>query len=190
MVESLSHNWWALALRGIVAILFGLFTFFVPGLTLLYLVILFGAYALLHGVFDLVAAFHHQAGRRWWVLALEGIVGIATGLLTFLWPGITAVALLYLISFWAIFTGILEIAAGIRLRKTIQNEWMFIIMGVLAVLFGMFILASPTVGALAIVIWVGAYALISGVIMLGLAFRLRSIAGHASHPGTPLPHAP
>ena len=173
MLHLLARHWWALALRGVFAVLFGLLTFLIPGITLLTLVLLFGAYAILDGIFDIISAV--KAPGRHWPLVLEGVVGIIIGILTFLWPGITTMVLLYLIAFWAIFTGILEIVAGIRLREVIANEWLLILMGVLSVLFGFLILIFPGAGALAIVIWIGAYALLFGIMLIALAFLLRRI---------------
>jgi uncharacterized membrane protein HdeD (DUF308 family) len=171
MLHLLARHWWALALRGVFAVLFGLLTFLIPGITLLTLVLLFGAYAILDGIFDIVSAV--RAPGRHWPLVLEGVVGIIIGILTFIWPGITTMVLLYLIAFWAIFTGILEIVAGIRLREVIANEWLLILMGVLSVLFGFLILIFPGAGALAIIIWIGAYALLFGIMLIALAFLLR-----------------
>jgi uncharacterized membrane protein HdeD (DUF308 family) len=171
MLHTLTANWWALAIRGMVAVLFGLLTLFLPGITLVTLVLLFGAYALVDGVFNVIAFF--RVASHQWVLLIEGVVGIFAGLLTFAWPAITAIALLYLIAFWAMLTGIFEIVAGIRLRKTIANEWLLLVMGVLSLLFGLLILFAPGTGALAIVLWIGAYALVFGVFLLALAFRLR-----------------
>ncbi len=185
MLETMSKYWWAIALRGLVAVLFGLFTFFVPGITLIYLVFLFGVYALLDGGFSLIASI--ESPSHHWALMLEGIVGILAGILTFIWPGITAVVLLYVIAFWAIFTGILELIAGVRLRRAIANEWMLILMGVASLIFGFLILMAPAAGALAIVIWIGAYALIFGIVSLILAFRLREAQHHLPGPA-PTPH--
>jgi uncharacterized membrane protein HdeD (DUF308 family) len=148
-----------------------LLTFFLPGITLVTLVLLFGAYALVDGVFNVLAFFRFAAQH--WVLLIEGVIGIIVGVLTFAWPAITAIALLYLIAFWAILTGVFEIVAGIRLRKVIANEWFMLLMGVLSALFGLLILFAPGAGALAIVLWIGVYALMFGIIMLALAFRLR-----------------
>jgi uncharacterized membrane protein HdeD (DUF308 family) len=158
MLQLLARRWWALALRGVIAVLFGLLTFFIPGVTLISLVMLFGFYAILDGIFDLVS----------------GIVGIVAGIVTFMWPGITAMFLLYLIAFWAILTGVLEIVAGIRLREVIANEMLLILMGVISTLFGILIIIFPGAGALAIIIWIGAYAVVFGIILIVLAFRLRS----------------
>ena len=171
MLHTLARNWWALALRGLVAVLFGLLTFFLPGITLVTLVLLFGAYALMDGIFNVIACF--RVASHHWALLIEGVIGIIAGILTFAWPAITALVLLYLISFWAIFTGIFEIIAGIRLRKAITNEWLLLVMGALSLLFGILILLAPSVGALAIVLWIGAYALVFGIFLLALAFRLR-----------------
>src|ERR1700726_5189435 len=131
MLQLLALRWWALALRGVIAVLFGLLTFFIPGLTLISLVLLFGFYAILDGIFDIVSAM--KAPGHHWPLLVEGIVGIVAEIVTFMWPGITAMILLYLIAFWAILTGVLEIVAGIRLRAVIANEMLLILMGVLSI---------------------------------------------------------
>jgi len=133
---------------------------------------LFGFYAILDGIFDIVSAI--KAPGHHWPLLVEGIVGIVAGIVTFMWPGITAMFLLYLIAFWAILTGVLEIVAGIRLREVIANEMLLILMGVISTLFGILIIIFPGAGALAIIIWIGAYAVVFGIILIVLAFRLRS----------------
>jgi uncharacterized membrane protein HdeD (DUF308 family) len=115
-----------------------------------------------------------KAPGHHWPLLVEGIVGIVAGIVTFMWPGITAMFLLYLIAFWAILTGVLEIVAGIRLREVIANEMLLILMGVISTLFGILIIIFPGAGALAIIIWIGAYAVVFGIILIVLAFRLRS----------------
>jgi len=172
MLQLLARRWWALALRGVIAVLFGLLTFFIPGVTLISLVLLFGFYAILDGIFDIVSAM--KAPGHHWPLLVEGIVGIVAGIVTFMLPGITAMFLLYLIALWAILTGVLEIVAGIRLREVIANEMLLILMGVISTLFGILIIIFPGAGALAIIIWIGAYAVVFGIILIVLAFRLRS----------------
>jgi uncharacterized membrane protein HdeD (DUF308 family) len=170
----LASNWWALALRGVAGIIFGIIAFVVPGAAIAALVIVFGAYALVDGIFALVAAV--RAGRehaRWGALALEGIVGIIVGAWTFLAPGLTAVALVVLIGAWAVITGALEIAAAIRLRKTIRGEWLLGLAGVFSVLFGIVLWIAPIAGAVVLAWWIGAYAVVFGVMQLALAFRLR-----------------
>jgi uncharacterized membrane protein HdeD (DUF308 family) len=171
MLQALTANWWALALRGLAGVLFGLLTFFLPGMTLVTLVLLFGAYALIDGIFNVFAFF--RVASHHWALLIEGVTGIIAGVLTFAWPAITGLVLLYVIAFWAIFTGVFEIIAGVRLRKVITNEWLLLVMGAASVLFGGLILFAPGAGALVIVLWIGAYALVFGVLLLALAFRLR-----------------
>ncbi len=178
MMGVLARNWWALALRGLLAIVFGLLAFALPGVTLAALVILFGAYALVDGIFALVAAVRAaEAHERWWLFVLEGIAGIAAGVITFMWPGITALALLYLIAWWALITGIFEIAAAIRLRKEISGEWVLALGGVASVIFGVLLLMRPGVGALAVIWLIGTYALVFGLLLLILGFRLRGHSG-------------
>jgi uncharacterized membrane protein HdeD (DUF308 family) len=177
MVIVLARNWWALALRGLFAVLFGIVAFVLPGITLGALVLLYGAYALVDGIFAIAAAVAgRDEGLPWWAMLLEGVVGIAVGVMTFAWPGITALALLYLIAAWAFVTGALEIAAAIRLRKEIRGEWLLALSGVMSVLFGVILVVNPGAGALAVVWLIGAYAIAFGVVLLVLGFRLRSLA--------------
>jgi len=185
MVIALARNWWALALRGVVAVLFGITAFAWPGITLGVLVLLYGAYSLVDGVFALAAALvGSPRGVPWWALLLEGLAGIAVGIMTFAWPGITALVLLYLIAAWAIVTGILEIVTAVRLRREIRGEWVLALSGVLSVLFGLALVVNPGAGALAVVWLIGAYAVASGILMLVLGFQLRSWLRRASSIGT------
>src|SRR5215469_4972806 len=171
----LTRNWWALMVRGIVALLFGFLAFVWPGITLGVLVLLFGAYALVDGIFAVVAAIDNKGTeRKWWTLLIEGFLGIAVGVVTFMWPHITALTLLYLIGIWAIVTGVFEIAEAIRLRKVIKHEWLLALAGIASIIFGVFLFAFPRAGALAVVWWIGAYAIFFGVMMLTLGLRLRS----------------
>src|ERR671921_1256558 len=178
----LSRNWWVLALRGLAAIVFGVLAFLWPSITLFVLVLLFGAYMFVDGIFAIVAAVR-AAGReaRWWLLLIEGILGVLVGIVTFIWPGLTALALLYLVAAWAIVTGILEIVGAIRLRREIEGEWALILAGVLSVIFGVLLAVIPAPAGLLSLTWlIGVYAIVFGVIMLILAFRLRSMAGQES----------
>jgi uncharacterized membrane protein HdeD (DUF308 family) len=187
MLVVLARNWWALALRGAAAILFGVLTFIWPGLTLWALVALFGAYALVDGIFSIVAALRNAGKQKyWWALLLEGLVGVAVGVITFLAPGITAFGLLFMIAVWAIVTGVLEIYAAIKLRKEIEGEWILVLSGLASILFGVLISAFPQSGALSVVLFLGAYMLVFGVLLLILAFKLRSWReGHHHVGGTP-----
>lgn len=171
--NALARHWWVVGLRGLVAILFGIVAIVWPGMTLAVLVLLFGAYALVDGILDIFAAIRGDASHRVWML-VEGIVGVGAGLAAFFWPGLTALVLLYIIAFWAIITGVLEIVEAIRLRQVISNEVALIIGGVLSVLFGILLLAAPGTGALAVVFIIGIYAIIFGIALLALAWRLRA----------------
>lgn len=172
--DLLAKNWWALVLRGVAGIVFGILAFVMPVVTLAALVLLFGAYALVDGIFNIVAAATGGRGARpWWALLLAGLAGIGAGLVTFFMPGLTALALAYLIGIWAIVTGVLEIVAAVRLRKEIRNEWLLGLSGALAVAFGALLLFAPGAGALAMVLWIGAYALVYGALLVFLGFRLR-----------------
>ena len=176
MLPVLARNWWALALRGLAAILFGVLAFAWPGITLFVLVLFFGAYMLVDGIFAIVAAVR-AAGEedRWWLLLIEGILGVLAGLVAFFWPGLTALALLYFIAAWAIVTGIMEIVAAIRLRQEIEGEWALGLSGLLSVIFGILLVVLPAPAGLLSLVWlVGAYAVATGVLLLILAFRVRS----------------
>jgi len=167
-----------LLVRGIFAILFGIAAFIWPGLTIEILVSLFGAYALVDGIFAVIVGIQ-QGGeaKRWWAVVLEGIAGIVLGVLILVWPGTTATVLLAFIAAWAIVTGMLEIAAAIGLRKVIQGEWTLILAGAASVLFGGLLILQPTAGAVAIIWLIGAYAIVFGVLFSILAFELRRL-GH------------
>src|SRR5215510_5979407 len=185
MFNLMTQNWWAIALRGLVAVLFGIAAFMWPGITLRFLVALFGAYALVDGIFAVIEAFRRDVVReRWWALLFEGFVGIAIGVLTFTWPRLTAMGLLYLIAFWAIVTGVFEIITAIRLRHEIRGEWMMALIGILSIALGFLMIAFPVAGALSVVLMIGAFVFAMGVLMIALGFKLRSLR----HPGGEVPH--
>jgi len=185
MFNLMTQNWWAMVLRGVVAVLFGIAAFMWPGITLWMLVAIFGAYALVDGIFAIIESFRRDVvGQRWWALLFEGLVGIAIGVLTFIWPGLTAMGLLYLIAFWAIVTGVFEIITAIRLRHEIRGEWMMALIGILSIALGFLMVAFPLAGALSVVLMIGAFVFATGALMIALGLKLRSLR----HPGGEIPH--
>jgi uncharacterized membrane protein HdeD (DUF308 family) len=180
LLHGLARNWWLEVLRGVAAIIFGVLAFVWPGITLLTLVLFYGAFALVDGVLAIVAAV--RGGNpmpRWW-LAIVGIAGIVAGILTFAWPGITALVLLIFIAVWAIILGVMEIYGAIKLRKEIEGEWLLILNGIISVLFGLVLLWRPGIGALAVVWMIGAWAILLGAIYVFFGLKLRNHQG-----GTP-----
>jgi uncharacterized membrane protein HdeD (DUF308 family) len=183
MLHALAKVWWLLLLRGIASIVFGVLAFLWPGLTLVTLVLFYGAFALVDGVLSLIAAFTGGAKPipTWW-LVVVGLLGIAAGAVTFLWPGITAILLVLFIGAWALVHGIFEIIGAIQLRKEIDNEWMLILGGVLSVLFGAIILIAPGAGALGLVWAIAAYSIVFGILFIALSLRLRKHSHRAATP--------
>jgi uncharacterized membrane protein HdeD (DUF308 family) len=170
----LAQSWWALALRGLVAILFGLAALFWPGLILAVLIVLFGLYALVDGVFAIIAAFRSSGhGMRRPLLLIEGVIGILFGLLALFWPGLTALTLVYIVAFWAILSGIARIVMVVMLRREIENEWSIALSGVLSVILGIVLLFLPGAGLLAYVWLIGILALAVGIALIYYAFRVR-----------------
>ena len=175
ILGKLAENWWLLLLRGLAAIAFGVIAFFWPGITLLSLTYLWGAYALADGVFSLWAATAGPSGdasSRWW-LALMGVVSILASAVAFFWPGVTALVLLMFIAAWAIVIGALLIYGAIELRKVIQNEWWLILSGVLSIAFGVLMVLRPGAGAVAVIWTIAWYAIVFGCLLIGLALRLK-----------------
>jgi uncharacterized membrane protein HdeD (DUF308 family) len=182
----LARHWWVFLIRGLVAIVFGLVGFFYPAATLFTLVLFYGAYALVDGVFAIVSAVRGEEGMgpRWW-LAAVGVLGIIAGLVTYLMPGLTTLVLLTVIGVWALLYGVSEIVGAIRLRKEIDNEWLLMMHGALAVLFGLMVLFRPGAGALALIWVIASFAFASGVLLVALAFRLKSHPANTTlAPGT------
>lgn len=176
LLHTLAKNWWMLLLRGICAIVFGILAFVWPAMTLVTLILLYGAFAFVDGAFALIAAITGGAAApRWW-LALVGVFGIAAGLATWFWPGLTALVLLYFIAAWAVVTGVIQIVGAFQLRKEIDNEWLLIAAGVVSVLFGGLLFVHPGAGALTVLFIIGAYAILFGLLLVFLALRLR---GHS-----------
>jgi uncharacterized membrane protein HdeD (DUF308 family) len=175
LLRTLAENWWLLLIRGIVAIAFGVLVLLWPGPALLTLTFLWGAYAIADGIFALGAATlgkGRQTARRLW-LALIGIAGILVGLLTFVWPEITAQVLLLFIASWAIITGMLQIWGAFELRKEIEVEWMLGLSGVLSIALGIILIARPSAGALAFIWLIGSFAIFVGCIYVSLSLWLK-----------------
>jgi uncharacterized membrane protein HdeD (DUF308 family) len=173
-----SGHWWALGLRGLIAVLFGLAALLRPDIALEALILLFGAYALVDGAFAIVGVFNGtRGGTPRWVLLIEGIVSVLAGLVAFVLPGMTALVLLYLIAAWSIVTGVFQAATAIRLRREIRGEWALVAGGIVSVIFGIILAVLPMVGILSLVWLVGVYAIAFGVLLIITAFRVRSNEG-------------
>jgi uncharacterized membrane protein HdeD (DUF308 family) len=176
MVELLARNWWALALRGAVTIALGVVAFLMPETALVGLILLFAAFLLIDGVFAIVAGLRRaERGQRWGGLVVEGATGIAAGLVIALYPGLSLLAFVYIAAAWAIVSGAALLVAARRLHRD-HGEWLMLAAGALSVLWGVLVLMWPMAGVVVWAWWIGAYALIFGAMMLGLAFRLRSAA--------------
>lgn len=184
-------SWWAFVLRGVLTLLFGALVLLVPEMAVFTLVIVFGAYAVTAGVFDVIAAMREKAPgpKRSWALFASGVVSVLAGLVALFRPDLTALALLYLIAAAAVATGVLEILAAVHLRKEIQGEWLFVGSGILSAAFGVLLLAFPGAGAIAALFWIGAYAMLLGVLLVALGMELRRFGrlgpGAVTSPATP-----
>lgn len=176
MLEKFTRNWWLFAVRGVIVIIFGIMALTRPEQMLQALVLLFGAFMLMNGIFAVIAGIaSHKTFDRWWAMLLEGLAGILIGVLTFFSPGITALALLYYIAAWALITGIFEILAAIELRRVIKGEWTLILNGLFSVLFGVLLFVFPNAGALSLVWVIGIYAIFFGIMLIVFAFRMNGV---------------
>jgi uncharacterized membrane protein HdeD (DUF308 family) len=185
MCALLAQNWWALALRGVFAILFGLVALFLTGPTILSLVLFFSAYMLVDGVFGIIAAVRAaREGERWVLLVLEGILNIAVGIIALVMPGLTVIAFVLLLAAWSLVSGGLMIGAAFRLSKD-HGRWWLAVAGIVSIIFGVLLAIAPVIGAVVLTWWLGAYALAFGVALLVLAFRLRARKDGSAHAATP-----
>jgi uncharacterized membrane protein HdeD (DUF308 family) len=170
----LAQNWWAVLIRGLLALAFGVLAWLWPGMTLMVMVLLFGAYLFSDGILAIAssarAARQHE---RWWPVALEGVLGVIAGLAVLFMPRAGAVALLVLVAAWALSTGVLEIVAAFRLRQHMKGEWMLALSGLLSLAFGVLLLVRPAAGLLALAWLVAVYAIAFGAVMIGLSLRLK-----------------
>jgi uncharacterized membrane protein HdeD (DUF308 family) len=174
MSAALARNWWLLALRGVLGILFGLIAFAFPGATILTFVLFFSAYMLVDGVFAILAAVRAaRQHERWGLLVLEGLANIAAGVVAFIWPGLTILVFVLLIAVWALISGGFMLAAAFRLDRE-HGRWWLAFGGVVSILYGIALVIAPMIGAIVLTWWIGAYALVFGVALLVLAFKLRS----------------
>lgn len=174
VVDQIGRHWGWVALRGVVAILSGLMAMFMPAITLSALVLVWGAFALADGVLALIAGIRiRDRGRPLWALIVVGLLGVGAGIATFLWPGLTALVLLYIIAFWALVAGVFQVIAAIRLRKDIRNEWFLGLSGLVSILFGAMLVMQPGAGALALVWVIGIYAVFFGILLLVFSLRLK-----------------
>ena len=172
--DILARNWWAVALRGAIGILFGLIAFFQPGATMLSLVLVFAAYTLVDGVFAIIAAVRAaRQGERWGLLTFEGIIDIATGIVAVAWPGLTVVVFVLLVAAWALLSGGVMLAAAFRLDAE-HGRWWLALAGLVSVVYGIALIVAPLIGALVLTWWLGAYALVFGVALVVLALKLRA----------------
>src|ERR1700730_10813917 len=176
MLDRLVSHWWLFLIRGLLALIFGIAVLAFPIAGLWTIAILFAAYAFVDGIFALVAATRMaHAGGRWGWLLLEGVVGIVAGICAAVWPGLAVLTLAILLGAWAIVTGVLAIASALTARLHVPGEWLWPISGIVSVIFGIAVLWSPTFGLFALVWMVSFYAIVAGVLLIGLAFRLRGI---------------
>ena len=177
MLDMISRNWWMLLVRGIAAVLFGVAVIVWPGLTLDVLVTVFAFYLFIDGIFAIIAALQRREYGRWWRLALEGILGIIAGIAAFLFPGAAVATFFYIVVFWAIATGVMEILNAIELRKQIDNEWALILSGAVSILWGIVILAYPGAAILTLLWLFGVLAIAFGALTIWLSFRVRGHGG-------------
>jgi uncharacterized membrane protein HdeD (DUF308 family) len=180
-VQTARRHWWTLLLRGILSILFGIIALAAPGIALLAFIYVFAAYAILDGITAIAVSFQQRGTlRTWWVLLLEGIVGVLFGILAFAWPGETALILLYLVALWALVTGIMEIGSAFVMPGSAGLRWGLGLAGVVSLLFGLVLIVHPGAGLLAVLWLVGIYAVVFGVLLIISAFRVRSLASALS----------
>ncbi|RGE46775.1 HdeD family acid-resistance protein [Comamonas testosteroni] len=174
MSVMLRRSWWVLLLRGVAAIVFGVLTWMQPAASAAALVLIFGAYVFLDGVLGVYSAIKSRnESRHWWMVLLWGLTGVVFGVLTVINPAITALVLTIYIGVWALITGVVEIVAALRLRKEIEGEWLLVLGGLISVLFGAFVLAQPGAGMMAMLWVIATYAVIFGVLMVLLAFKVK-----------------
>lgn len=174
--EQIAYNWWAVLLRGVVGVIFGALAFFEPQFALTTAIFVFGGFVLIDGILLFIAGVRtREETENWWLVALQGLLGIIIGIASFLAPETTAVALLYYVAVWAIITGVLEISAAYEIRKEIEGEWMLALAGLASIILGAAMIFNPGAGLLVWLWYIGLYAFISGAFLIGLSFKLKSV---------------
>lgn len=156
------------------AILFGIAVILFPAIALNVLVLLVAAYFLVDGVFEIIYALQNRDQSRWWVALLQGLISVLAGIAAFLYPGMTSLILLYIVAFWAILSGLMQIIIAIDMRKVIENEWWLILGGILSIVFGALLIIAPGAGLLSLLVLLGGYAIVFGIFLIFFAFRVRS----------------
>jgi len=180
-VQAIRRNWWMLALRGVLAIIFGLIALLAPGIALLAFVYVFGVYALIDGIMAAYIAIRERGSlSRWAWILFEGLLGIIAGIVAFIYPGLTALVLLYIVAIWAVVTGIMEIVTAIAIRGFTAREWALGLAGILSILFGIVLFIFPGTGLLSILWLVGVYSIVFGILFIVRAFQMRSWASSAT----------
>jgi len=176
IASELRRYWWLFLIRGLFGLALGVLALVFPGATLAVVVILIGAYLIVDGIVAVVKAMQvMRSDAHWWVLLLEGLLGIAVGIAIFVWPGLSILTLAFLVGYWAIISGVLAIVTAIRLRAIIKNEWFYLLFGVVSVLFGAFVLFAPATGLVYIVLMISIYGFVAGVTLIALALRARRL---------------
>lgn len=176
MIQAICSKWWLFLIRGLAAIVVAVIAFMQPGVALIALVLVLGAYSFVVGAFAIAAAFTGVAGDRWWALLLEGLFGLVVAFIIWFWPIASTLGFVYFVASWLILTGIVQVAAGVRLRDFIDNEWLYILSGIISIAFGIWVFRSPAQGAVATAFLFGWYFLLFGLMQTALAFRLRSFS--------------
>jgi uncharacterized membrane protein HdeD (DUF308 family) len=179
--KTLSSSWWWLVVRGLAAIAFGILAIAWPAVTLLFLLALFAAYAIVSGGVAIIGSLKNRDDRGWWLVLVFGIISVAAGVVAIFYPGITALALIIVIGVNAVFSGVLDIAMAVRLRKEIRGEWLLGLAGLVSILFGVFVILLPGAGALALIWLISVYAIATGILFIILGIKLRSSPGEPLH---------
>lgn len=176
ILSTMRSNWWMVLIRGIAAVIFGLVALFLPGLTAYSLLLTFGIFAVVDGVFAIITGFHRKSeDDRWWAWLVEGLLSIIIGLMALFWPAATAIAIVIWIAAWAIVAGIMRIIAAIRLRREIEGEWALGLSGLLLTLWGALMAYMPVSGILSLTWLMGVFAIMIGIVLIVLSFRLKGL---------------